>query len=458
MTAAALAAAVRSGATTAEAATRRRLDRIARLDPALGAFVAVDPDRALAEARALDAEVRAGRVRGPLHGVPVAYKDLCVVAGLPTRCGTAARDYFPGGGESDVVGRLRAAGAVTLGKVTMTELAMGTFGENRAQGTPRNPWDAARVPGGSSSGSAVAVAAGLAPLAVGSDTGGSIRIPAACCGLWGLKPTYDLVSRGGVMPLAPSLDHLGPFARTPEDLGLALAAMTGGAPAPAAPPSASRVVVGVARDGYFGDCHAAVEAALDEAERTLARAGAAVERLPVPDPGALMDATTVIVRREAALAHGAALRERPEDLQPFTRARLEAGLAIPDADYRAALAALARLRAEFLAAVFARVDVLLAPIVPEPPPALAEVTAGTPAEVQARMTRWSRFARIFNGLGVPTLAVPCGLSADGLPVAVQAAARPGEDRALLALAARWDTARGAAPLVPPNFPEESPHG
>jgi len=453
VTAGALAAAIRSGATSAEAVTRRLLDRIARLDPSLGAFAVVDADRALAEARALDAELCAGRARGPLHGVPVAYKDLCVVAGLPTSCGTALRDYFPGEGESEVVARLRAAGAVTLGKATMSELAMGTFGENRVQGTPRNPWDAARVPGGSSSGSAVAVAAGLAPLAVGSDTGGSIRIPAACCGVWGLKPTYDLVSRRGVMPLSPALDHLGPLARTLGDLALALAAMTGATDA-AAPPAAGRAVVGVARDGEFGDCHVEVDAAIEDAVKRFTRCGAEPVSYAPPDPRALMDATTIVVRREAALAHGRMLRERPEALQPFTRARLDTGLAIADADYREALAALARLRAEFLAAVFTRVDLLLAPIVPEPPPVLAEVTAGEPAEVQARMTRFSRFARLFNGLGVPTLTVPCGVSADGLPLAFQLAARPDEDRALLALAARWDAARGAPALMPPNFSEE----
>ena len=195
--AAAIVAAIREGRTTAAAQVRRSLDRIARLDAETGAFVTVDAERALRQAATLDAEHAAGRLRGSLHGVPIAYKDLCFIRGLPNTCGTAAPDYWVANEDCTVARRLTAAGAITLGKVRMTELAMGTFGVNEAQGTPRNPRAPDRVPGGSSSGSAVAVAAGFVPVAIGTDTGGSIRIPAACCGVVGLKPTYGRVSCRG---------------------------------------------------------------------------------------------------------------------------------------------------------------------------------------------------------------------------------------------------------------------
>jgi aspartyl-tRNA(Asn)/glutamyl-tRNA(Gln) amidotransferase subunit A len=448
MNAIALAAAIRSGAMTAEAAVRGVLTDIARRDPALNAFALVDPDRALAEARALDVELRAGHVRGPLHGVPIAYKDLFVLAGLSTSCGTTIPDYFRSD-ECDVAVRLRTEGLVTIGKLKMTELAMGTFGENYAQGTPRNPWDAARIPGGSSSGSAVAIAAGLIPLAVGSDTGGSIRIPAACCGIWGLKPTYDRVSRRGAMPLAPSLDHVGPMARTPDDLTVLFTAMTGDRGA-AASGRDDRPVVAVALEGYFDGCHPDVVTGIQDALRVFARSGAIVERLQF-DPGPLSDATTVIARHEAALEHGSTLRKWPGALQAFTRARLEHGLAIEHVEYREALATVARLRGEIIGTVFVRADVLVAPIIPEPPLVLAEATAGTPAEVQARMARFSRFARLFNGLGVPTLTVPCGISSTGLPIAFQMAGRPGDDLRLLAIGSRWAAYAPPAP-TPPGLP------
>ncbi|HJR62186.1 MAG TPA: amidase, partial [Gemmatimonadaceae bacterium] len=271
-----------------------------------------------------------------------------------------------------------------------------------------------------------------------------------CCGIWGLKPTYDRVSRRGVMPLAPSLDHVGPMARTPGDLALMLAAMTGER-ATAGHDRKDRVTVAVALEDYFDGCHPEVVAGIEGAAKIFARSGAVVERLSFA-PGALPDATAVIARHEAALEHGAMLREHPEALQAFTRARLETGLAIPPVEYREALAAVERLRTEILRSVFSRTDILVAPIIPEPPPELAEVTAGTPSEVQARMTQFSRFARLFNALGVPTLTVPCGVSSTGLPLAFQMVGRPGEDMRLLAIGTRW-AACAPAPM-PPGVSED----
>src|SRR6185503_5115660 len=208
-------------------ATKECLARIDRLNASLRAFITVDASGALAAAGALDADLSAGRPRGPLHGVPLAYKDLCYTPGLPTSCGTKTPEYFVADRECTAVRRLRRAGAVTLGKLNMTELAMGPFGDNAHHGDVQNPWRMGHVSGGSSSGSGAAVAASLALGALGSDTGGSIRLPAACCGIVGLKPTYGLVSRAGAMALSWSLDHLGPMTRTVEDAALMLGLIAG---------------------------------------------------------------------------------------------------------------------------------------------------------------------------------------------------------------------------------------
>src|SRR5882724_924177 len=222
-----LAAAVRSRRLSPVELTRAYLDRIAKLDPTLRAFITVDGDGALAAARALEREATAGAWRGPLHGVPLAHKDLCLIAGLPTSCGTRTADYFVGAPPCTAVARLVAAGAITLGKLSMTELAMGPFGDNAHHGDVQNPWRLGHVSGGSSSGSGAAVAAALAAGALGTDTGGSIRLPAACCGIVGLKATYGRVSRTGVMPLSWSLDHVGPMTRTVADAALMLSVIAG---------------------------------------------------------------------------------------------------------------------------------------------------------------------------------------------------------------------------------------
>src|SRR5205807_4112991 len=226
-TVASLAEAVRTKRVSPVELVRDCLARIERRNPALRAFITVDADGALATARALEAEAVGGRFRGPLHGVPVAHKDLCVVPGLPTSCGTRTRDYFHSDVPCTAAARLAAAGAILLGKLNMTELAMGPFGDNAHHGDVQNPWRAGHCAGGSSSGSAAAVAAGFALATLGSDTGGSIRLPAACCGVVGLKPTYGRVSRAGVMPLSWSMDHLGPLTRTVADTALLLEIVAG---------------------------------------------------------------------------------------------------------------------------------------------------------------------------------------------------------------------------------------
>src|SRR5439155_1388409 len=218
---------LRPGKRSPVEATQECLARIQRLDARLRAFITLDAEGALRTAKEREAEASAGRWRGPLHGVPLAFKDLCHLRGLPTSCGTSTREYFVDAHDCTAASRLVSAGAVTLGKLNMTELAMGPFGDNAHHGHAQNPWGPGHVAGGSSSGSGVAVAAGLALGALGSDTGGSIRLPAACCGIVGLKPTYGRVSRAGAMALSWSNDHIGPMAPTVRDTAPLLGVIAG---------------------------------------------------------------------------------------------------------------------------------------------------------------------------------------------------------------------------------------
>src|SRR5262245_4180449 len=345
-----LVAALRARRISAVEITDECLTRIDRLNPVLRAFITVDADGARRAAKERDGELAAGRARGPLHGVPMAWKDLCASPGLPTSCGTRTRDYFVSDTPCTAVARLVAAGAVTLGRTNMTELALGPFGDNAHHGHVQNPWRTGHCSGGSSSGSGAAVAAGLALGALGSDTGGSIRLPAACCGIVGFKPTYGRVSRAGAMALSWSNDHLGPMTRTVRDAALMLAVMAGW---DAADPTTSRrrvpdyltgidrgvhgLGVGVASNYYLDDVDAEIVTAVRAAARQLEDLGARVTEVRVPDPVALVEATGLVSRAESAAVHERLLRERPHELQAVVRARLELGLHIPAHDYLQAL-------------------------------------------------------------------------------------------------------------------------
>jgi aspartyl-tRNA(Asn)/glutamyl-tRNA(Gln) amidotransferase subunit A len=448
-----LARAIRAGKLSPVALTRAYLERIARLDGTLRAYITVDRDGALAAAAALEREAAAGAWRGPLHGVPLAHKDLCLIPGLPTSCGTKTADYFVGAPPCTAVTRLGSAGALTLGKLNMTELALGPFGDNAHHGDVQNPWRLGHVSGGSSSGSGAAVAAGLAAAALGTDTGGSIRLPAACCGLVGLKPTYGRVSRAGVMPLSWSYDHVGPLARTVRDAALLLGVIAGHDPLDAT--SSRRPVpdylaaleggakglrIGVAGGFYADGLDTEVSRALDEAVAALRGLGAAVEAVAVPDPGPMVAAcSNVMVRAEAAVIHSRILKERPGELQPAVRERMAPGLTVTASEYLQGQRLRARFTREFIDDVFARIDVLATPTIPEPAPALAAAKAGSTADVIRRMGRFSRLTRPFNALGLPALSLPCGASADGRPLGLQLVGRPFDEATLLRLGHAYES-------------------
>jgi aspartyl-tRNA(Asn)/glutamyl-tRNA(Gln) amidotransferase subunit A len=397
--------------------------------------------------------------------VPLAHKDLFLIPGLPTSCGTRTPDYFVGAPPCTAVARLQAAGALTLGKLNMTELALGPFGDNAHHGDVQNPWRIGHVSGGSSSGSGAAVAAGLAAGALGTDTGGSIRLPAAACGVVGLKPTYGRVSRAGVMPLSWSYDHVGPLARTVRDAALMLATIAGVDPLDATSSrqpvpdyvaaldgSVAGLRIGVAGGFYANGLDATVTAALAEAVTALGGLGARVEPLAVPDPGPIVSGSSnVMVRAESAAIHSRLLKERPGELQPAVRDRMAPGLTVTAYDYLQGQRLRAQLTREFIDAVFSRVDVLATPTIPEPAPALAHVKAGATADVIARMGRFSRLTRPFNALGLPALSLPCGAAPDGRPLALQLVGRPFDEATLLRLghayerATAWHRRRPALP-------------
>jgi aspartyl-tRNA(Asn)/glutamyl-tRNA(Gln) amidotransferase subunit A len=457
-----LADAIRRGKISPVEATDQCLGRIRRLDPQLRAFITVDAGGALRVAKEREAEAAAGRWRGALHGVPLAFKDLCHIRGLPTSCGTTSAEYFAAEHDCTAVSRLTAAGAITLGKLNMSELAMGPFGDNAHHGHVQNPWRAGHVSGGSSSGSGAAVAAGLALGALGSDTGGSIRLPAACCGIVGLKPTYGRVSRAGVMPLSWSNDHLGPMARTVRDTALMLQVIAGRDPLDAT--SSLRAVpeylagldggiaglrLAVPENFFFQGVDAEIATGVREAVRALEGLGARVEETRVPDPQIMNDVCTIISRCEGAAVHARLYRERPEQLQPVVRARLDLGFRIPAHDYLQALRLRARLTRAFIREVFAEADVLLAPVIPQPAPPLAYATEGAVEELATRQGGFARLTRSFNGLGLPALAVPCGFSRAGLPLALQIVGRPFDEATVLRAGQAYEEATGWTRRLPP---------
>jgi len=431
------------------------LERIGRIDPRINAFIRLDADAALAAARAAEAEIAAGRIRGPLHGVPVGIKDIIDVAGLPTTCHSKILVDNVAGTDAEVVSRLRGAGAIVLGKLSTHEFAIGGPSFDLPFPPARNPWNRDHHPGGSSSGSGAGVAAGLFPIALGTDTGGSVRNPASACGIVGLKPTYGLVSRRGVFPLSYTLDHVGPMTRTVADNALLLNVIAGhdaadpaSAPGPAGPfDHLLDRGIGDLRIGFVQHFHqtdlvsdAEVTAALDQVALALREQGARVRPVALPSLTEFAAVNRIILTSEAWSIHAPWLRSRPGDYGQLSRRRLMAGAFVSAGDYVGAQ----RRRKEMIAAVqdtFRDVDILLCASSMEPASAIenAEATART----------YPRQARTpFNVTGHPALAMMSGLSRNGLPLSVQFVGRYFEDSTVLRAAAAWERASGG-PKHPP---------
>jgi aspartyl-tRNA(Asn)/glutamyl-tRNA(Gln) amidotransferase subunit A len=432
------------------------LERIARLDPKLNVFIRLDGEAAMDAARAAEAEVTSGRLRGPLHGVPVGIKDIIDVAGLPTTCHSKILAGNIATADAVCVARLRGAGAIVMGKLSTHEFAIGGPSFDLPWPPARNPWNTDHHPGGSSSGSGSGIAAGLFPLALGSDTGGSVRNPASACGIVGLKPTYGLVSRRGVFPLSFTLDHVGTLTRTVADNALMLEIIAGHDPldpgSAAAPAGHYRaglergargLRIGFIRHFHETDLPAdpEVTAGLEHVARTLEASGAEIREIRLPTLGEFGAVNRIILQSEAWAIHGPWLRERPGDYGRLARRRLLPGAFIGAGDYVQA----GRRRLEMIAAVeesLREVDLLLCASAMDPPSRIEDA-----AETERTYPRQARTP--FNVTGHPALAMMAGVSRGGLPLSVQFVGRYFAEATLFQVARAWERAAGTDEKHPP---------
>ncbi len=428
------------------------LARIQATEPVLNSFITVLADEARGAARRAESDIQAGKYRGPLHGIPVGLKDLFNTGGVRTTSGSRLFDTYVPERDCTVAARFREEGAILLGKLNMHQFAYGPTGENPDYGHMHNPWDPERIAGGSSGGSGSAAAAGQCTITMGSDTGGSVRIPAALCGIVGLKPTYGLVSRHGLTPLAWSLDHPGPMVRTVEDAALAMNAIAGYAPTDVA---SARVDIpdyttartgelrglriGLPREYFEAPLDPQVSKAVTDAVALLGSMGAKVTDVSLPMYQQSQAISTAILMAEASAYHRDLLLRDGDKLYPPVRLRLEAGLFISAADY---------LRAQQARTLFDRearqlleqVDLLAGPTEPVTAPKLlaTEVQAGE--QEVGTTAALTQYTRPYNITGFPAITVPCGFSDEGLPLALQLAGRPFDELTVLRAAHAYEQA------------------
>jgi aspartyl-tRNA(Asn)/glutamyl-tRNA(Gln) amidotransferase subunit A len=447
--------ALRERRTTSAELTQSALDRIGSLNLALNAFLSVLPERAAGRAAQADRELASGCDRGPLHGIPIALKDLFAMRGVRLTAGSIINEEVPGC-DAAVVEKLEAAGAVILGTLNLHELAYGVTSENPHFGTVRNPWNRNHSAGGSSGGSGAAVAAGMAFAALGTDTGGSIRIPAAFCGTVGFKPTYGLVSRFGTQPLGFSLDHVGPLARTVRDAAILLNAIAGhDSRDPASVRSPSTDYVPEARcsirglrigvpEAFFERVDGEVEQAVRGSIARAAALGATVVPVLLPDINAVNTIGQILLLAEAAAIH----EDRLKDRERFGRdvlALLDQGRLLPATDYINAQRLRRKAQIEF-GSVWSEVDCLITPTSPIPAPKLGQTIVPVGGEDQEVRAAATRFTRCFNVLGLPVISMPCGLTGARLPVGLQVVGPPVRDELVLRVAAVLEDGGVTIPL------------
>ena len=425
------------------------LDRVAQWQPRLNAFMAIETDAALAAAEVADAALAKGSNHGALHGVPLAHKDMYYDAGKIVTCGSHIRRDFVATTTATALQRLKDAGTIRLGSLQMAEFAYGPTGHNTHYGAVHNPWGLDRVTGGSSSGSGAAVAARLTFAALGSDTGGSIRMPAHFCGVTGLKTTVGRVSRAGAMPLSQSLDTVGPLARTALDCALLLGLMAGAdaddptavaGPLPdymaATRESIKGLKIGLPSAFYVDDLDPEVERILDDTITVLKREGVNIVQVELPDQRQLTAACQLVLAVEAAAFHKRWMIERPQDYGPQVLMRLQNGLAIPGVSYLEAVRWRGPALAAYLAEV-AGVDAVIAPVAPVAAPTIAESDVGNSPDAEAVIQRLTRFTRPVNYIGLPSLAIPSGFTKSGLPVGMQLIGRSFDEAMLLRIGAAF---------------------
>jgi aspartyl-tRNA(Asn)/glutamyl-tRNA(Gln) amidotransferase subunit A len=438
-----LADSIARGETRAQDAVAEALRRAKSWQDKINAFVALDDARALERAAKADRLRAAGARLGPLHGVPIAIKDMFDADGLTPGCGAGLPRAGHGVGDAAVIEALMSAGAIIIGRLHMTEYALGLTGHNDHIGDCCNPWDLDRVTGGSSSGPAAAVAARIVPAAVGSDTGASIRIPAAWCGVAGLKPTHGLVDPRGAMPMSLSLDTIGPIATTMRGAARLLASI---AAMPSAPPHPAcrdgrldGLRVGLVRDYFSDNLDAGIETALGAVVSTLRDLGATIGTAPAAQVDLARRLHRLTMAAEAAAIHDCRLRSAPQGFTAEVRYRLELGRRIPATAYLAATRGRARLLRAYLAEAFADCDVLLTALVPRPAPERARTRFGAPGFAAELLADIPKRTQPLSYLGLPALAMPCGFT-EGLPIGCQLVGRPFDDRTLLAIGMAYENA------------------
>lgn len=450
-----LADAIRARRVSSREATEAALARARVVQPIINAFVAIDDSGARAAADAADAALARGGAVGPLHGVPLAHKDMFFRKGRISGCGSAVLKDVTADRTATVLERLDAAGALDIARLNMAEFAFGPTGHNIHNGDCRNPWDPARITGGSSSGSGAAVAARAIWGALGSDTGGSIRMPAAVCGLVGVKPTNTRVSRYGAMGLSFSLDTVGPLARTVRDAARLLAVIAG--PDPRDPTTAAhpvgpyeaavregaadgpgRLRIGLATNYYGDDLDPEVRESWQAGAKRLTGLGAEIVEVPIPLHEHLSFLANALAATEGATLHAHWMRTRPQDYSPQVRARIELGFAVPARHYLAALTTRPRITREFCDRVFGACDALWLPSLAEPvPERLATDFAAGPGMV-AGLAGLTRLMRPFNYLGLPVVALPAGFDRNAMPIGMQLVGPPFAEARLLRIAAAFE--------------------
>jgi aspartyl-tRNA(Asn)/glutamyl-tRNA(Gln) amidotransferase subunit A len=425
---------LRSGQTSCEATARHALNLAHTEGKRLNAFVCIMEEEALWQARELDRELAAGRDRGPLHGVPITIKDLLDIRGLPTTAASRVRDGHVAARDCEAVAHLRQAGAILIGKTNLHEFAFGTTNEDSAIGPARNPHDPDRSPGGSSGGSAAALAAGIGLATIGTDTGGSIRNPAAACGLVGLKPTIGEVSIDGVVPLSRTMDHVGPLTLSVADACLVYHALLGDpAAAPPAPMPLSAVRLAIPRPYFLDLLDDEVRTAFDAAVARLRGGGAHIDEIAIAHAPDIATVYLHIVLSDAAAYHASTLDAMPDRYTPAVRIRLEMGRYVLAEDYVRALAGRTVLTREVDAAL-SQHDALMLPTLAIPAPRLGATTVEINGRAEPIRNVMLRLTQLFDVTGHPAISLPCGRTRGGLPCALQLVGGRHQTDALLRVA------------------------
>jgi len=418
------------GELSSEELVRAQIDRAEKLD-ALNPFITLLPERATQAARRSDEERARGELRGPLHGIPITVKDLVHSRGVRTTSGSKIFADLVPEADAPCLRSLLDAGAVLMGKTNLHELAYGVTNVNPHYGAARNPWDTERVSGGSSGGSAASLAAGVGFGSIGTDTGGSIRIPSSLCGTVGLKPTYGKVSREGVTPLSWSLDHVGPMARTVDDVALLYEVLTGVAASAEAP---GQLALGIHERYFFDNLAPDVEASVRAAITELERLGMKLVEVDIPEIELQTTCRNTIAFSEASSFHEDNVLARPEDYGADTLELLRLGLLIPATDYLAAT----RVRRPIVRAfrkAFQKIDMLVTPATVAAAPRIGDKTLDNGEELRSGLLR---LASPFNTTGFPAVSLPCGFTEDGRPIGLQLAAAPNDEKRLLELARAYE--------------------